>query len=91
MCLALGLVLRLSGLLGPVDRHENLSLAIPLALLMPLLVLAMPLSARIDLPVPPGEVSPCGRIIDTTIVVLGGWALGTLLFALRLARLSTRA
>ncbi len=46
MCLALGLVLRLSGRLGAADRHESLTLAVALALLMPLLVLAMPARLR---------------------------------------------
>jgi len=123
MCLALGLVLRLSGRLGAADRHESLTLAVALALLMPLLVLAMPVSLRIDLPgrlapravveesvasgtVTTGAVVPVAtdaarvtpavpdpareparsRLVDLTTLGLGIWALGTLFFALRLAR-----
>lgn len=62
MCLALGLVLRLSGRLGAADRHESLTLAVALALLMPLLVLAMPVSLRIDLP---GRLVPRAVLEDS--------------------------
>lgn len=62
MCLALGLVLRLSGRLGAADRHESLTLAVALALLMPLLVLAMPVSLRLDLP---GRLAPRAALEDS--------------------------
>jgi hypothetical protein len=75
-CLALGLVLCLSGRLGIVDPHENSRLATALALLMPLLVLAtLGLLQR--------DLASSSRIIDVTILALSIWGLGTLFSALR--------
>lgn len=62
LCLALGLVLRRSPRLGAADCHEGLTLAVALALLMPLLVLAMPASLRIDLP---GRLAPRPALEDS--------------------------
>ncbi len=64
LCLALGLVLRSSRRLGAADRHENLTLAVAVALLMPLLVLAMPVSMRVGLP---SLLAPSRNVVEESI------------------------